>query len=294
MPMLDGSAIDTCSPLATTDFAFTSTADGDSELYLYRAFDRSIVKLTDNDVQDHMASWSPDGERLAYQSLITGDREIYVYDFATGVASNLTQNPEQDLLPAWSPDGKMIAFFSSWDKPWSGDGPIGGHIFVVSPDGGSPRKLEAPGFVSTTGLAWSPDSRKIAYSRFQDDRPGLYLFDLESGLEEQVLIDEQGAPGLVSFTPDGDSLLYYLDRDGGADLFLLSLADGVSTRVTAGAGFHYHASWSLDGAFLLTTSAQDMAGQRYDIRCLSSDGSINVAVINDESDARMAAWRLRR
>ena len=37
--------------------------------------------------------------------------------------------------------------------------------------------------------------------------------------------------------------------------------------------------------------AQDAAPQLYDIRCVAADGSYDVAVINDTSDGRSAAWR---
>jgi TolB protein len=272
------------------DFAFTSAADGDSEIYLYRARDRSIQQLTDNDAQDHWASWSPDGQALAFQSLRDGNREIYVRDMATGETRNITNNAEQDLLPAWSPNGARIAFASSRDKPWPLEGPLGGHNFLVDPDGSHVQRLETPDLFSTSGIAWAPDGRAIAYSRFGQGVEGIYLFEFGTGAERRVLTIEGAAPGVAAFSPVGDSILFYLESGVGSDLYTLSLADGQYAAITSD-GHHYYASWSADGAALLTTTAQPSNPNRFDINCISLDGAVNVPVIDDTSDARSASWR---
>ena len=62
-------------------------------------------------------------------------------------------------------------------------------------------------------------------------------------------------------------------------------------RLTPEPGQHYYASWSPDRRDLLVTVAQDLGSGAYDLRCIAADGSYDVAVINDLSDARSAAWR---
>ena len=47
------------------EFAFTSDRDGDPEIYL-RASDGAVRQLTDNEVGDNGAVWSPDGQQLAF------------------------------------------------------------------------------------------------------------------------------------------------------------------------------------------------------------------------------------
>lgn len=293
-PALDDQAIPDCLPLLNTDFAFASSADGDSEIYLYHAGSRSIEKLTDNDVQDHWPSWSPDGSRLAYQSLRDGNREVYVLDLRLGETRNLTNNAGQDLLPSWSPDGEHIAFQSSRGRTWTGDGPLGGNIFLLSLSNGETRQLPIAPFESTSTILWAPDGRSIAYARFGTASAGLYIFDFDTRQERKLAVPGLGSVGVAAFSADGLSLLYYQEHANGADLFQLALAEGSTHQVPGEGGYHYYAAWSVDGDFLLTTSSQDETGQRYDIRCRTLDGSTNVNVIGDASDARSAAWRPSR
>jgi Tol biopolymer transport system component len=209
---------------------------------------------------------------------------------ATGETRNITNNAEQDLLPAWSPNGARIAFASSRDKPWPLEGPLGGHNFLVDPDGSHVQRLETPDLFSTSGIAWAPDGRAIAYSRFGQGVEGIYLFEFGTGAERRVLTIEGAAPGVAAFSPVGDSILFYLESGVGSDLYTVSLADGQYAAITSG-GHHYYASWSADGAALLTTTAQPGNPNRFDINCISLDGAVNVPVIDDTSDARSASWR---
>ncbi len=290
-PLLNEAALAVCAPLASTDFAFTSTADGDSEIYLYQASTASIIKITDNDVQDHWATWSQDGRILAFQSLRDGNREIYVQVLPDGVAVNLSQNEAQDLLPSWSPNNQYIVYFSSRNVPWTGSGPIGGHLYVMRVQGSVVGRIQTEPFYSTAATAWSPDSSTLFYARYAEGKQGIYSLDMRNGEETALLALENKFPGLASSNPVSGTVDYYVERDGAVAIYQLSLEDGTSLKLTPDGGKHYYAAWSPDRSALLVTSAQDEQGQIYDIRCIAADGSYDVAVIDDASDARSAAWR---
>lgn len=72
---------------------------------------------------------SPDGKDIAF----TYKGDIYTVPSSGGRATQVTTNPAYDTEPIWSPDGKQIAFAS--DRMGSMD------VFVVSKDGGTPRRL---------------------------------------------------------------------------------------------------------------------------------------------------------
>jgi serine/threonine protein kinase len=59
------------------------------------------------------ASWSPDGNLLAYASDRSGDFDIYIRRSGGGEDVNITNDPGQDIQPAFSPDGNWIAFIST-------------------------------------------------------------------------------------------------------------------------------------------------------------------------------------
>lgn len=291
MPTLNQAALSICKPLTTWDFAFTSTAGGDSDIYLYRAASGSIEKITDSGYPDHWATWSQDGRMLAFQSLRDGNREVYIKVLGSDAAVNASQNDEQDLLPAWSPNDQYIVYFSSRDTPWSGTGLIGGHLYVMRVQGAFVGRIQTEPFFSTTAIAWSPDSRTLFYARYAQGKQGIYALDIQTGVETAMLALENRSPGIASANPASGTVDYFVEQDDGVAIYQLSLDDGISRRLTPGHGKHYYAAWSPDRTALLVTSAQDEAESNFDIRCVAADGSYDVAVIDDTSDARSAAWR---
>jgi len=57
---------------------YMSLADGDWEIYKVASTGGSPLKLTDNSAQDGLATWSPDGQHIAFLTNRTGSWEIWV------------------------------------------------------------------------------------------------------------------------------------------------------------------------------------------------------------------------
>ena len=89
---------------------------------------------------------------------------LYLYDLATKKAEKLTTDKnvnEQDAV--WSPDGNWIAFVSNHDA--DPDRSNNTDVFVVAPRPGSAaRRLTTWHGPDDGRLAWSPDSKSIAYT----------------------------------------------------------------------------------------------------------------------------------
>jgi TolB protein len=89
--------------------------------------------------------------------------EIYTVN-ARGRVANLTSNPALDTSPSPSPDGRRIAFVSSRDgQP---------DVYVMPAAGGPATRLTTSPFddevvawndAGATSIAWSPDSKRLAF-----------------------------------------------------------------------------------------------------------------------------------
>lgn len=181
--------------------AFTSSRDsyydsGDRKvtvlnIYVLDTGTLQQVQLTDTQEWDSLPSWSPDGERIAFQSSRGGNNEIYGMASDGSGQANLTRNAASDVNPAWSPDGSKIAFVSDRD----GDE----DIYIMDADGLNQVKL-----VDLSGEdkspAWSPDGQYIAFHSDDDGDFEIYVVKIDgTGLVK--LTDHWDFDGFPSWQP---------------------------------------------------------------------------------------------
>ena len=97
--------------------AFVSNMDGDNEICVMilpfvEGETPTTVQLTNNEDDDVLSDWSPDGSQFAFSSDRDGDWEIYVMNTGGTDVRQLTDNTITDSKPSWSPDGTKIIFDS--------------------------------------------------------------------------------------------------------------------------------------------------------------------------------------
>ena len=128
-----GKAAPVTGNLADTKIAFTSSRDGNWEIYVMDSDGSNVTRLTNNSVEDGYSSWSPDGSKIAFSSLRDGNREIYVMNSDGTNQTKLTNNGVVDASSSWSPDGFQIAFMSQRD--------VNQEIYVMNSDGSTQTNL---------------------------------------------------------------------------------------------------------------------------------------------------------
>jgi dipeptidyl aminopeptidase/acylaminoacyl peptidase len=155
------------------------------------------------------------------EGYLTDKRDhLFLFDIATKKLSKLTGDDRYEEHAAeWSPDGRSIAFISNHDAP-DPDRTANDDVFVVDAKPGSaPRKLTTFSGEDGGPLAWSPDSKQVAYR--QGLAPGytayratrLAVVSAEGGPAKLVSnsVDNNVGPGV--FSQDGKSLLTTISDD---------------------------------------------------------------------------------
>jgi Tol biopolymer transport system component len=154
---------------------------------------------------------------IAYQWEPTGGNTIYlVRPDGTDLHELLPDAKDEVFHPDWSPDGAQIAVDVRTDG--------GGEIWVVNADGTNaaaivPRSTDcAISCGDVAEPAWSPDSSKIAFVRFQLGASGLEAAVIEvqhvAGGDRQVLFRAPSKTALDDprWSSDGQSIVFTMTR----------------------------------------------------------------------------------
>lgn len=190
-----------------------------SDLWTVSKTGGSATRLTSSTDEEAHPKFSPDGKKIAFTApYADGNQDIYILPIEGGIPFRVTYHPAFDRLLDWSPDGKSLLFAS--DRESYRD--RFNQLYIVSIDGGLPRKLPVPyGEMAT----FSPDGKAMIYS---------YLKDFQN-------------------QPDVNRETWKGYRGGRApDLWYYNLENGSSRKLTTHAAPDSAAMWTNSGIYFLS------------------------------------------
>ena len=228
----------------------------------------SKLLVGDKDAQLRFASWSPDGQKIAFFTVRAQDAEIlgsyrmpykyllYVMDASGKNLKRLLDFPIFDF--EWAPDGRRLFIISAHESPdrdsWevtSGIKNPTASIYIIELQTGGMIRL--PGSGRNCSAAWSPDGTRLAVSYGDEENSGLYLISSD-GRENSRLTDASTLDCRPKWAPDGKLLAYAAYAKAGADAMdagvYVIAADGSAKRRVAEDAVYY-VQWSPDGTMLL-------------------------------------------
>ena len=149
--------------------------------------------------------------------------------------------------------------------------------------------------------AWSPDSRRLAYVSFENDRSSVWVPTLRTGNRIQVS-NKPGINGAPSFSPDGRELALTLGGiDGNLDIHVLDLSTRQTRRLTTHRAIDTEGSWSPDGRHIYFTSDRSGGPQVYRVPAaggtperVTFEGSYNARPRLSPDGKRLAVVHLDR
>jgi len=207
--------------------------DPEMELYLRNTQTGTYRRLTNKRGYDAEASYSPDGQWIAFSStrdaydrnLSAAERkqletdpsyfgEIYIMraDADGSGPKRLTNVPGYDGGPFFSPDGKRIVWRRFDEAGLLAD------VYTMNLDGSGQRRI-----TDFTSMSWAPyihpsgeyiifSSNKLGFENFE-----LFLVDIDGRKEPVRVTYSDGFDGLPVPSPDGRQLAWTSNRAGGRE-----------------------------------------------------------------------------
>ena len=200
----------------TPKILFTSTRDGNREVYMMNPDGSEQVNLTQHRATDLGAVWSPTGEQILFVSDRQGTRarDLYLMD-ADG--TNVRRVFKRKITAwrgnaTWSPDGKHFAYeYEDWDRLKFG-------LYL-----GTFGEADAERIGDRSSPAWSPDGSEIACSEHHPQGARLTFINVRTREEEQPLPDKallfqfdpswSAAGDRLAFAGNKHPIPVILDRD---------------------------------------------------------------------------------
>jgi TolB protein len=168
---------------------FTSTRNGDLDIYTMDADGSNVKQLTHELGYDGGPFWSYDGKKIVYRAehpttpaqiadykalyakglIRPGDLELWVMNADGSNKHQVTHNGAANFAPYWLPDGKRIIFASN---VLNTKDPAGFDLYIINEDGtGQERITTYPGFDAFP--MFSSDGKRLVWASNRNDREPL-------------------------------------------------------------------------------------------------------------------------
>ena len=190
-------------------------------------------------------TWSPDGQRIAYESEQRGNWDIWVAQVGGQPPVNLTaDHMGRDVRPSWSPDGTQMAFVSDRD---------GAGYYTMSALGGPAQKVmnaAATSAINPHRPQWSVDGGALAGIVIGDDgNAAIEIVTLSSRESRRVQLPGSNFGFDPSWSPSGR--FFALVESGAYEseinrLWVVRMSDGTALPITDGRTTVWSPSWSRD------------------------------------------------
>ena len=184
-----------------------------------------------------------------------------------------------NVAPAISPDGKYVAFLSEKEL-------LSIDLFLADAQSGKIiRKLTSKAknshidefnFIESAG-AWSPDSKRFAFSVFSSGRNKLIIVDADNGNTTLTAnINDVEEFSNLSWSPNGTDIAFTGMREGQSDVYIYNIKTKKVTQVTNDQYSDYQPSFSRDGSKIVYSSDRTTL----DSSSPSVDISFSLAVVD--------------
>ncbi len=270
--------------------AFVANWDGDDEIYIVQADGSGFRKLTDNDIVEYGAKWSPDGQWIAFVNDDIDNPRLYIMRPDGTDRTKLAPDIEiTSIRPIWSPTSDKVAFRSS------------GSLYVVDIiDGTATGLTNGSSFISGRP-SFSPDGEWLVFevSLLTEATPQHRLYSVRVDGTDLIEIGfDLGDTSSPQWHPFEDKILFHarIPYEGNSIYTINSRGEQVEKLESEISG--NWPLWSPDGqmiAYIETNWSFDENNARLvhdSIHVMRADGSDDTIVLEGSEDESLGIYRI--
>lgn len=231
--------------------AFTSTRDGNSEIYTMNSDGSGQTNRTNGTANDITPVWSANGGTIAFGTNRDGNSEIYTMNPDGSGQTNLTNSAGSDSFPGFCPDGRIV-FVTDRDG--------NNEIYIMNPDGSGQTNLTANPADDDMPRCLA----KIAFKRLLANSE-IFTMNLDGSGQTNVT-GSVGDEEYPDWSPTGERIAFEMD----AEVYSMAADGAGSTNLTGNPGFDGRPSWAPDNTRIAFESGRDGNNEVYS---MAADGS---------------------
>jgi len=234
-----------------------------------------------NAVINDAASISPDGKYVAFATAESGNQALWVRQVSTSSLIQVAPSIAATYFgTTFSPDSDLVYFTRVDEQDPSGA------VYEVPVLGGTPRKILVG---VTSAITFSPDGKRIAFTRYGDPGESLLMAANIDGTGEQKLATRKqpqffSSYGL-SWSPDGELIacgVLFNSINTSAQLIGVP-AHGGAERILTSQSFRdiFHVTWLGDGSGLVLSAAPEGSSRGVQVFLVSYPSGNARRITND-------------